>query len=175
MRKQQKSLTLRNSVPEQAWNVSCIRERAKSKRTKLEHEERRELKMKVQGWTSGVKKSRQPSGKLQDLSDQVREDYGAACEPKEETIGKDWRQFRSSGWSLPSRRAWPCLEHSLSYCPRGVRRLHEPPYSINQHSHAFLQSASNVYYNTSKYIPITRVDKKIYVTDYQSRKKMLNK
>lgn len=53
--------------------------------------------MEVREKTNGVKKSRQLPGKLQDLSDQVREDYGAACEPKEETIGRDWRQFRSSG------------------------------------------------------------------------------
>lgn len=99
-RRQQKSSTLRNSLPAQARipkRVAHSRARGPSGRDSSEHEERREVEMEVRGRTSGVKKSRQPPGKLQDLSDEVREDYGAACEPKKETIGRDWRQFRSSG------------------------------------------------------------------------------
>lgn len=78
--------------------MSRIRERkVQAGEAPSEREERRQLETEVRRRTGGVKKSRQPPGKLQDLSDQVREDYSAACEPKEETIGRDWRQFPSSG------------------------------------------------------------------------------
>lgn len=89
------------TLPEQASGSETCRafESARSKQDEglCKREERRELEMEVRGKTSRVKKSRQPLGKLQDLSNRVREDYGVACEPKEETIGRDWRQFRSSG------------------------------------------------------------------------------
>lgn len=49
--------------------------------------------LEMQEVTVGVKKSRQTPEKLQDLSNRVR----GTMMPKEETIGRDWRQFRSSG------------------------------------------------------------------------------
>lgn len=58
------------SLPELGTrNVSRIREReVQAGGRASEREERRELEMEVRGRTSGVKKSRQPPGKLQDLS-----------------------------------------------------------------------------------------------------------
>jgi len=41
-------------------------------------------------------------------------------------------------------RAARFLGQSLSYRPWGIRRLHGPPCSGNQHFRAFLQSASDV-------------------------------
>lgn len=109
-----KRIRLRNRVKRQQKSSLLRNSRSKLGRERVAHSRARSPPPGVaeRAWrmaetlrsevreTSGVKKSRQPPEKLLDLSDWVR---GAMAlrEPKEETIGRDWRQFRSSGWSLP--------------------------------------------------------------------------
>lgn len=70
--------------------------------------------------------------------------YGMLREPKEETIGRDWRQFRSSGaCSLPSLTS-PRLSQSLSYDPRGSAAITRSTLLGNQHFCTRSRSAFDV-------------------------------